>query len=103
MIEPIDQECEADPSTKSGEGSELLAKCRAGLIDYQVKNLVQEQKHLTFEYAKTELQILGGTIISSVLTPSKQVRNRCYDPPSAVHRNHASAKESTYQYFYCAK
>ena len=30
------KECEADPSTKSGEGSEQLAKCRAGLIDYQV-------------------------------------------------------------------
>ena len=30
------QDCEEDPITKSGEGQELLAKCRAGLIDYQV-------------------------------------------------------------------
>ncbi|XP_023344875.1 uncharacterized protein LOC111714075 [Eurytemora carolleeae] len=29
------QDCEEDPITKSGEGQELLAKCRAGLIDYQ--------------------------------------------------------------------
>ncbi len=29
------QECEADPLTKNGEGAEQLAKCRAGLLDYQ--------------------------------------------------------------------
>jgi len=29
------QECEADPTTKSGEGADQLAKCRAGLIEYQ--------------------------------------------------------------------
>jgi len=34
-LKQLFKECEADPSTKSGEGSEQLAKCRAGLIDYQ--------------------------------------------------------------------
>jgi hypothetical protein len=29
------QECENDPGTKSGEGSEKLIKCKAGLIEYQ--------------------------------------------------------------------
>ena len=29
------QECEADPETKKAEVGELLAKCRAGLVDYQ--------------------------------------------------------------------
>jgi len=35
ILKTLFKECEADPSTKSGEVSELLAKCRAGLIDYQ--------------------------------------------------------------------
>jgi hypothetical protein len=30
------QECEADPLTKSGEGAEQLAKCRAGLVDFYI-------------------------------------------------------------------
>ena len=29
------QECEADPETKKSDVGELLAKCRAGLVDYQ--------------------------------------------------------------------
>jgi len=35
MLKKLFQECESDASLKSGEGSEQLAKCRAGLIDYQ--------------------------------------------------------------------
>jgi len=35
ILKNLFKECEADPATKSGEVSELLAKCRAGLIDYQ--------------------------------------------------------------------
>jgi hypothetical protein len=35
MAESLLQECEADPLTKNGEGAEQLAKCRAGLLDYQ--------------------------------------------------------------------
>jgi len=31
----IFQECESDPWAKSGEGSEQLARCKAGLIEYQ--------------------------------------------------------------------
>jgi len=35
LLKALFQECESDSSCKSGEGSEQLAKCRAGLIDYQ--------------------------------------------------------------------
>jgi len=31
----IFQECESDPSTKSGEGADKLVRCKAGLIEYQ--------------------------------------------------------------------
>lgn len=35
LLKKLFQECEADPLTKNGEGAEQLAKCRAGLLDYQ--------------------------------------------------------------------
>jgi len=34
-IKQLFKECEADPTSKKGEIAELLAKCRAGLVDYQ--------------------------------------------------------------------
>jgi len=34
-LKSLFQECESDPELKKGDGSEQLAKCRAGLIDYQ--------------------------------------------------------------------
>ena len=30
------QECEGDPEAKKGNNADMLAKCRAGLVDYQV-------------------------------------------------------------------
>jgi hypothetical protein len=29
------QECEGDPEAKKGNNADMLAKCRAGLVDYQ--------------------------------------------------------------------
>ena len=30
------KECENDPEAKKGNNADMLAKCRAGLVDYQV-------------------------------------------------------------------
>ena len=30
------KECESDPEAKKGNNADMLAKCRAGLVDYQV-------------------------------------------------------------------
>ena len=31
------QECEGDPEAKKGNAGDMLAKCKAGLVDYQVE------------------------------------------------------------------
>ena len=36
MLTKFWQECEGDPEAKKGNNADMLAKCRAGLVDYQV-------------------------------------------------------------------
>ena len=34
------KECENDPEAKKGNNADMLAKCRAGLVDYQVVTMI---------------------------------------------------------------
>ena len=36
MNDAVFKECESDPEAKKGNNADMLAKCRAGLVDYQV-------------------------------------------------------------------
>jgi hypothetical protein len=49
-LDPMLQECEADPLTKNGEGAEQLAKCRAGLLDYQAAQCLFRNVYRTVNY-----------------------------------------------------
>eukprot|EP00088_Acartia_fossae_P009278 TRINITY_DN14484_c3_g1_i2.p1 TRINITY_DN14484_c3_g1~~TRINITY_DN14484_c3_g1_i2.p1 ORF type:complete len:288 (+),score=92.13 TRINITY_DN14484_c3_g1_i2:42-866(+) len=77
------QECENDPSTKSGEGSEQLGKCRASLIEYQANTstldpikFASEMKHdnefrIGLENLLTPwIDIMEGTANQSLVKPT---------------------------------
>merc|ERR1711872_492037 len=58
-IKQLFKECEGDPEAKKGETGELLAKCRAGLVDYQANvNTVDILKFATD--MKNENEFMNG-------------------------------------------
>ena len=50
------KECENDPEAKKGNNADMLAKCRAGLVDYQVVIMLchcyHHDKHDNYNHRK---------------------------------------------------
>jgi len=58
-IKQLFKECEADPETKKGDVGELLAKCRAGLVDYQANVNTMDVAKFALDM-KNENEFLNG-------------------------------------------
>ena len=85
MIYSSPQECEADPEAKKGDVGELLAKCRAGLVDYQANvNTIDILKFATD--MKNENEFMNG--LQQQLVPwmdkGEKVTNLPLEKPKAL-------------------
>ena len=88
------KECEADPECKKGDVSELLSKCRAGLVDYQAN--VNTMDILKFAAdLKNENEFMNG--LQKQLTPwmdeGEKITNVNLEKPKSFDEARATEKK----------
>ena len=94
------QECDADPETKKGDVGELLAKCRAGLVDYQANvNTIDILKFATD--MKNENEFMNG--LQQQLVPWMDKGEKVTNVPLEKPKSFEEARETEKQCVFFAK
>jgi len=84
ILKSLFKECEADPETKKGEISELLAKCRAGLIDYQANiNTLDPIKFASDMKAEHEFKTGLNLMLVPWIDEAEQTTNNPLEKPTS--------------------
>jgi len=93
-IKQLFKECESDPDTKKGDVGELLAKCRAGLVDYQANVNTMDVAKFALDM-KNENEFLNG--LKEQLIPwmdnAEKVTNVSLEKPKSFEEARATEKK----------
>merc|ERR1719318_1902938 len=93
-IKQLFKECDADPETKKGDVGELLAKCRAGLVDYQANvNTIDILKFATD--MKNENEFMNG--LQQQLVPWMDKGEKVTNVPLEKPKSFEEARETEKQ------
>merc|ERR1712183_297637 len=99
-IKQLFKECESDPDTKKGDVGELLAKCRAGLVDYQANVNTMDVAKFAGDM-KNENEFMNG--LQQQLVPWMNKGEQITNVPLEKPRSFEQARETEKQCVVFAK